>query len=111
MSFFFKFGCVNLSFSIIMASVGGHKPWELQKKRLYDTAFIHHMLSGIGMIVCGLVNKPYSFLPFILFIIGNSCFSGVLYYRCFKEDTSLNKLMPIGGSMNILGWLVLGFIY
>ena len=103
----FKLGCFNAALSIIMASAGGHKPWEEKRKELYSKAFHQHIFSSFGMIISAF---RFSYLAFALFGLGGSLFSGTLYYRCFSNNESYNKLLPIGGVFLICGWLSLALL-
>lgn len=102
-----KIGCVNAAVAVIMASAGGHKPWDENRKQVYSKGITHHYLASVGLILSSL--KASNFCA-LLFFLGTLLFSFTIYYRCFKDDTKFNKLMPIGGTCFILGWLSLAFI-
>ena len=100
----FRIGCINSALSILIASAGGHNPWDEERKRLFSLANNHHMFSSFGILAASLRSKT---IPVILFLVGSGLFSGILYYRCFENNRSMNYLMPIGGVSNILGWMLL----
>jgi len=104
---FFRIGSLNAATSIIISAIGGHKPWELDRKLTFNTAFNLHITSSIGMIISSYRTTNVAFLSATLFLIGSSLFSGVAYYRCFSNDKKFNRLMPSGGSMIILAWCLL----
>jgi len=99
-----RLGCLNAAISVAMAAAGGHKPWEIDKKLVYEKGFNLHLTSSIGMCLASLKKRPF---PALFFLNGTIFFSGVIYYRCFYDDKSYNKLMPIGGTSIILGWILL----
>lgn len=42
-----------------------------------------------------------------LFIVGTFLFSGACYYHAFTGEHKFRKVAPIGGSLLILGWIVM----
>ena len=107
----FRLGAINAAASVLIQAVGGHKPWEIDRKLIFNKAFDLHISSSIGMMLCAFkANGPYSSIPGVLLLVGSGLFSGFAYYRCFYNDRKYNQMMPIGGSSIILGWLLLAFI-
>ena len=106
----FKLGALNAASSVIIQAVGGHKPWEIDRKLVFQKAFDLHMTSAIGMMLCSFKSGKFVLVPGLLFLGGSILFSGFAYYRCFYNDRSLNYLMPAGGSMIISGWILLALV-
>lgn len=105
-SLLWKLGCFNAAFAIICASIGGHKPWDEERKRIYSKGVNLHLFSSVGII---LSSFKYNYICGFGFLLGSLLFCCTAYYRCFKDDKSFNKLMPIGGSLFIFSWLLLAF--
>lgn len=101
-----KIGCINAAIAIVVASAGGHKPWDEDRRKVFNTASKYHLFGSVGTIISSF---KYASYPGFMFLFGTLLFSGTAYYRCFKDDRSYNKLMPIGGMLFIFGWIVLAF--
>jgi len=67
MSLLWKIGCVNAALSIICAAAGGHKDWDVEVKLIYNSGFILHIASSIGICLSSIKNQT---IPAIFFIIG-----------------------------------------
>ena len=99
-------GCATSTFTIIMASVGGHRyEWSEHKKLLYTTANMYGLFSGIGMLLSSIHSK--TMYPGLCFLLSVLCFSGPIWYKSFTDKNTLSKLLPIGGSALILAWALL----
>ena len=103
-SLLWKLGSLSAGSSVAIAAAGGHKPWEIERKMTFNTAFILHLSSSIGML---LSSSKVALLPGYLFLIGLCLFSFPAYYRCAKDSKQYNYLMPYGGSCIILAWTAL----
>lgn len=106
-SLIFRLGALSACSSVIMQAGGGHKPWEIDRKLIFDKAFQIHMSSAIGMMLSTYKLSTLGTISGLLFLIGSGLFSGVAYYRCLNNDKTYNYLMPAGGTCVILGWLTL----
>lgn len=42
--------CLTISGGIITAAAGGHKPWDADRKLIFDRGLMFTFLNGIGMI-------------------------------------------------------------
>jgi uncharacterized membrane protein YgdD (TMEM256/DUF423 family) len=111
-SLIFRLGALNAGTSIIIQAIGGHnKDWDIDRKLTFSKAFELQITSAIGMMICAHRNKTFiSLSPSFLFLAGCFLFSGVAYYRCFKDNKQYNYLMPPGGTCIILGWLLLALL-
>jgi uncharacterized membrane protein YgdD (TMEM256/DUF423 family) len=103
----FKLGALNAGASVITQAIGGHKPWEVDRKLIFQKAFDLHMSSAIGMMLCSLKPGKFVMVPGVLLMTGSVLFSGFAYYRCFTNDRKFNYFMPAGGSCIIFGWILL----
>jgi uncharacterized membrane protein YgdD (TMEM256/DUF423 family) len=103
-SLLWKLGSVSAGSAVIIAAAGGHKPWEIERKMTFNTAFILHLSSSIGIMLC---STKQATIPAFLFFVGLGLFSFTAYYRCNSDNKQYNYLMPYGGSMIILAWLAL----
>ena len=103
-AFLWKLGCLNAGSSVIIAAVGGHKPWEVERKLIFNSSFNLHLSSSIGILLSSFKNAS---IPGILFCMGLSLFSYTSYYRCFTDNKKYNYLMPPGGTLIILAWISL----
>lgn len=105
-SLLWKAGCLNAGLSVVLAAVGGHRKWDEERTRVFSKANFHHAVSSLGVVLASLRNANYAGA---CFLIGSGLFSAVGYYRCFKDDKSFNRLMPVGGTLFIFGWVLLAF--
>ena len=106
----FRVGSLSAASSIIIQAVGGHKPWDIDRKMIFNKAFDLHLSSAIGMILCSLRSKSsFVMIPGTLFLAGTFLFSATAYYRCFSNDRKFNFMMPPGGSCIILAWILFAF--
>ncbi|CAD8203348.1 unnamed protein product [Paramecium octaurelia] len=102
----FKTGCLTIASGIIIGAAGGHKPWPVEQKLIFDRGLMFHFLNGIGMIISSV--QGVSVLPFSLFGTGVLLFCGPLYHKSFTGKKTLsNYLPPFGGFAMIFGWLLL----
>jgi uncharacterized membrane protein YgdD (TMEM256/DUF423 family) len=108
---FFRLGALSAGSSVIIQAIGGHKPWDIDRKLIFNKAFELHITSAIGMMLSAFRYKSYySLIPGSLLLAGTILFSGPAYYRCFKDDRKYNYLMPLGGSCIIFGWILLAVL-
>jgi uncharacterized membrane protein YgdD (TMEM256/DUF423 family) len=103
----FRLGALSAASSVAIQAVGGHKPWDVDRKLIFSKAFELHITSALGMIICSFRKSKTSSIAGILFLAGTILFSGFAYYRCFYNDRKYNFLMPPGGGSIIFGWTVL----
>ena len=108
-AFLFRLGSINAASSVIISAIGGHKPWEADRKFTFSTSFNLHMSSSIGMMFCSYKTTYTALFTGLLFMIGSGLFCGAATYRCFYDDKKYNYLMPPGGSMIISAWTLLAF--
>jgi uncharacterized membrane protein YgdD (TMEM256/DUF423 family) len=108
---FWKFGALNICSAIIIQGAGSHNySWEQDRKNILNMSAQLHTTNSIGIMLCSLKPTNLATLSALLFTTGIFMFSGIAYYRAFKNDKSYNYLMPTGGTTMILGWLVLALL-
>ena len=107
---FFRLGALNAASSVAIYAMGSHRPWDIDRKMIFNKAFELHITSAIGMMLCTLKSAKYGMLPALLLLAGCVLFSGIGYYRCFSNDKKYNYLMPAGGVCVISGWGLLALI-
>lgn len=106
----FRLGALHAGSSIAIQAIGGHQPWDIDRKLIFQKAFDLHISSAIGMILCSFKPKTkFILVPGGLLFVGSLLFSGFAYYRCFKNDRKFNYMMPPGGSCIIAGWILMAF--
>ena len=108
-SLFWRFGALSAGSSIAIQAYGGHKPWTVEKKLIFQKGFDIQMSSALGVMILShykLKSKLRLVVGFS-FIFGSLIFSSIVYYRCFTDDKKFNFLMPYGGGSVILGWVLL----
>jgi uncharacterized membrane protein YgdD (TMEM256/DUF423 family) len=108
-SLMWRLGALSAGTSIAIQAYGGHKPWTLEKKMLFSKAWEIQFSSAAGMMILSNAHgkSKIRLLGGWGLFFGSLIFSGILYYRCFSDDKSLNYLMPYGGGSVMLGWLLL----
>lgn len=83
-------------------------------KRLaqYETGVRYHMYHGLALIGLGIVmaisarGQVMGIIAAISLVVGVKLFSGTLYLISALGMTQLTMLVPIGGSIMILGWIL-----
>ena len=103
---YWKIGCLGLSSAVVLSAYGAHKPYEEDRRKVFETASKYHFYSSFGLLLCSIKNAR---LAGLLVLLGGGVFSGVAYYRVFKNDKKYNYLMPYGGGSLIISFLVLAF--
>jgi len=83
-------------------------------KRLsqYETGVKYHMYHGLALIGLGIVmaisarGQGLGAISAIAMVVGVALFSGTLYLISALGMTQLTMVVPIGGSIMILGWIL-----
>lgn len=83
-------------------------------KRLaqYETGVRYHMYHGLAMIGLGVVmaisarGQVLGLIAALVMVVGVKLFSGTLYLISAFGMAELTMLVPIGGSLLLLGWLL-----
>lgn len=107
---------------VILGAFGAHgledaiPKWGLepaeQAKRLdnWEVAVRYHFYHALALLAVGIVAQRQTSKGFSwtagLFILGTLIFSGCLYAYTFSGIKILGAIVPIGGTLMIVGWIV-----
>ncbi len=108
-----------ITVAIILGAFGAHALKKvLSDERLlsFETGVRYQMYHGLALLAIGALVDKWSFnfrLPILLLIIGTLLFSLSIYGLAMQEVVQLNlkflgPITPIGGSILIIGWILLG---
>ena len=75
----------------------------------WQTAVQYQMWHALGLLALGAARLPGSGLSAVLLALGTVIFAGTLYAMALGGPRWLGAVTPIGGSLMILGWLVLAW--
>ena len=75
----------------------------------WQTAVQYQMWHATGLIALGAARLPRSLLPAVLLTAGTVIFAGSLYVMALGGPRWLGAVTPLGGSLMIVGWLVLAW--
>ena len=114
----FKTGLIIGSFycflTVILGAFGAHALKDLldeYRQSIYNKAVLYQMFHAIGILVVSIINNSFNELNLSiviwLFTIGVLLFSGSLYMLAITKVKWLGMITPIGGSLFIVGWLIL----
>jgi uncharacterized membrane protein YgdD (TMEM256/DUF423 family) len=97
-----------LSGACAMAMLAAAHHVQGDSMTLYTAAGVQLAAALAGLLVAnrvGLLNV----IGGALILAGATLFAGEIYLTTFVSDLPIHFLAPIGGSLNILGWIVLAF--
>jgi uncharacterized membrane protein YgdD (TMEM256/DUF423 family) len=75
----------------------------------WQTAVQYQMWHAVGLLALGAARLPGSRLPAVLLTLGTVIFAGTLYAMALGGPRWLGAVTPLGGSLMILGWLVVAW--
>jgi uncharacterized membrane protein YgdD (TMEM256/DUF423 family) len=75
----------------------------------WQTAVQYQMWHAVGLLALGAARLPGSRLPAVLLALGTVIFAGTLYAMALGGPRWLGAVTPLGGSLMILGWLVVAW--
>jgi len=104
-------GALSAALSVVLGAVGAHWAGGVEPAASWlKTAQAYHMPHALALILVGLVLclRPgmAGRLSAWALALGSLCFSGGLYFRALA-DVQLGPIVPLGGVLMILGWLLL----
>jgi len=109
-------GCISAGLGVAAGAFGAHMLKELLDQPMltvYDTATRYQMYHAFGMILSGMlvrVNQDGAAAKAgWLFLAGTLLFSGSLYGVSLLGVRWLGAVTPIGGTLFIIGWGLLGW--
>lgn len=108
-----------ISIAIILGAFGAHALKKvLTEERLlsFETGIRYQMYHGLALLAIAALSEKWSFnfkAPIVLLLIGTILFSCSIYGLAMQDVLGvslkfLGPITPIGGSVLIVGWLVLG---
>ena len=114
----FKTGIIIGSFycllTVVLGAFGAHAlkdSLDEYGKSVFDKAVLYQMFHGIGILIVSIINNNFNeidvSLVVWLFTFGILIFSGSLYFLAITKVKWLGMITPTGGSLFIVGWLVL----
>jgi uncharacterized membrane protein YgdD (TMEM256/DUF423 family) len=101
---------------VALGAFGAHalKPMLTTTGRLetYELAVRYEFYHALALLLTGILLKSYPIrflrLSALFFAFGILLFSGSLFLLCFTQQTMFGAITPIGGTMLLLGWALLG---
>lgn len=113
--FFIQAGAVLGALAVALGAFGAHalKDYLAQINRAdtFETAVKYQFYHAIALIMVGVLSKEFSSNTLQwsgrLLFAGVLIFAGALYTICFTGITAFGAVAPIGGSLLIIGWLLL----
>ncbi|MEQ8701947.1 MAG: DUF423 domain-containing protein [Bauldia litoralis] len=104
-------GMVLAALTAHPASTGGPLP---EAGRLVDAALRYHLLHAAALVAlaaaAAATGGRWPWAVALCWIGGTLMFSGGLYLRAFADIASLGPIVPIGGALYILGWVLLAVV-
>jgi len=112
--FFIVIGCLFLATAGALAAFGFHGPADImtpEKRPSWAWAVEMQYYHGGGLVLLGILTNQLGKSWFLraagaLMICGILVFSGLVYAGTFGVLLSLSQIVPTGGSMLMLSWVV-----
>ena len=107
-----KTGIIFSALSIVIGAFGAHALENIiaDKIDIFKTAVQYQIFHALALILVGIISKSFLInLDVIayIFICGIILFSGSLYLISIYKISVLGIITPIGGTLYIVGWLLL----
>lgn len=113
--YWLKIAGLNLAIAVALGAFGAHglkKMADSYALQIWDTATLYLFVHGLGLLALGvLAVLGYRIGKIAMTLqIGIIIFSGTLYLMALGLPKWLGAITPIGGTMLIIGWLLLCFM-
>jgi uncharacterized membrane protein YgdD (TMEM256/DUF423 family) len=105
--------------AVAMGAFGAHglkEKLDAYSMAVYEKAVFYHLIHAIAILLVALL-APLSLLPLaavhkicLLFFFGIVFFSGSLYALALTNVKWLGMITPVGGTMMLVGWVILGIL-
>ena len=109
-------GALFAGLGVAAGAMGNHALRSLIAEPLllvYETAVRYQIYHALGLLAVAALaaHLPARGMRLVswLFIAGILCFSGSLYMLALTGERPLGMLTPVGGTLFIIGWLVLAW--
>ncbi|WP_066804612.1 DUF423 domain-containing protein [Moraxella oblonga] len=110
-----KVSAFDMALAVGLGAFGAHglkkiaSPYELE---IWQTATLYLFVHGLGLLVLGVLQTlGYRIGKIALTLqIGIMIFSGTLYLMALGFPRWLGAITPMGGTLMIVGWLLLVFL-
>lgn len=106
---------VNLALAVALGAFGAHglkKFADSYALQIWETATLYLFVHALGLLALGVLqqlHKTSVYKVAWVLQIGIAIFSGTLYAMALGAPKWLGMMTPIGGTMLIVGWLMLVF--
>lgn len=113
--YWLKIAGLNLAIAVALGAFGAHglkKMADSYALQIWDTATLYLFVHGLGLLALGvLAVLGYRIGKIAMTLqVGIIIFSGTLYLMALGLPKWLGAITPIGGTMLIIGWLLLCFM-
>jgi uncharacterized membrane protein YgdD (TMEM256/DUF423 family) len=114
---FLILGSLLSALSVAIGAFGAHSLKELLERTdriaTFETAVQYQIFHSLAILIIGILLHtgiaPKVGLAGNLFFIGILIFSGSLYMLCLTGKTWLGAITPIGGTLFIVGWVLVAW--
>ncbi len=107
-------GTAVLALGVLIGAFGAHglkNMVEAEKLVTFETGVRYHFYHGFGLIIVGILQQMFQNLklqvPHWAFFAGILLFSFNCYFYVLTDIKAFAMIVPLGGTMFILGWIVL----
>lgn len=113
--YWLKIAGLNLAIAVGLGAFGAHglkKMADSYALQIWETATLYLFVHGLGLLALGvLAVLGYRIGKIAMTLqVGIIIFSGTLYLMALGLPKWLGAITPIGGTMLIIGWLLLCFM-
>jgi uncharacterized membrane protein YgdD (TMEM256/DUF423 family) len=108
-------GAVSAGIAVAAGAVGTHVlkeslKWPADDLETYDVAVSYQTIHSLGLMIVGLLlarcRSRWLTAAAVLFVLGIVLFSGGIYAWLASDNATFIRVVPVGGSAWILGWML-----
>lgn len=107
-------GAALLAIAVAAGAFGSHildRYVHMSLLPIWHTAVLYQLIHGVGIIGIAAgrqyIMPRWQNLGFSALFLGSVLFSGSLYLFVFSQQRWLTVLTPIGGTLMVLGWIII----
>lgn len=109
-----KISAGNLAVAVGLGAFGAHglkKMADAYALEIWQTATLYLFVHGLGLLALGVLQKQGFLVNKVAGVLqaGIIIFSGTLYLMALGLPKWLGAITPIGGTLLMIGWLMLAF--